>query len=98
VGDVLLAQSRMIGRAEVGEKLALTWDHPQLDRFYERLAIEYELEDRDRALTRKLELVDRAASIYLDLIRTRQSLRVEWYIVLLIVVEIVLLLIEMYAT
>lgn len=90
VGDALLAQSRTIGRAEVAEKLELTWDLPDVDRLYERLAIEYELDDRDRVLHRKLELVDRTATIYLELIRTRQSLRLEWYIVGLILVEVVL--------
>lgn len=88
IGDVLLAQSRTIGRAEVAEKLELTWDLPDVDRMYERLALEYELADRDRALHRKLDLIDRTASIYLELIRTKQSTRLEQYIVVLILVEV----------
>ncbi len=90
LGDALLAQSRTIGRAEVAEKLELTWDLPDVDRLYERLAQEYELADRDRVLLRKLELIDRTATIYLELIRTRQSTRLEWYIIALILVEVVL--------
>lgn len=88
IGDALLAQSRTIGRAEVAEKLELTWDLPDVDRMYERLAVEYELAERDRVLHRKLDLIDRTATIYLELIRTRQSMRLEWYIVVLILVEV----------
>jgi uncharacterized Rmd1/YagE family protein len=88
IGGVLQIQSQMVGRVEVTEKPEITWDRPDLDRLYERLAAEYELRDRDVALTRKLELVSQGAQTYLDLLTTRRSLRVEWYIVALIAVEI----------
>ena len=48
--------------------------------------------ERDAALTRKLELLSRAAGMFHDLLQTRRSLRVEWYIVILIAVEIVILM------
>jgi len=89
IGDTLLIRARMVGRVEVGEKPAITWDEPELDRLYERLALEFELADRDRALTRKLEVISDVAGTYLELIDTRKSLRLEWYIVILIVAEIV---------
>lgn len=92
VGDVLLMQHRMVGRVEVGEKPDLLWDHPELERLYARLQDEYELSDRARALDRKLELISRTAATSLDLLQNRRTLRVEWYIVILIVIEIVLLI------
>lgn len=88
IGNVLTAQIQTVGRVEVSEKPEITWDYPELDRLYERLSIEYELRDRDRALTRKLDFIAQTAETYLDLLQTRQALRVEWYIVLLIVFEI----------
>ena len=94
IGDTLLIQSRMVGRVEVVEKPELTWDLPELDRFYERLAAEYELRERDTALNRKLELVATIANTHLQLLYNRRTLRVEWYIVILIVFEIVLALID----
>ena len=89
LGDVLLIESRMVGRAEVGEKPEITWDAPDLDRLYEKLAKDYELRDREQALARKLDLISRAASTYLGLLSDRRTLRVEWYIVILILAEIV---------
>jgi uncharacterized Rmd1/YagE family protein len=90
IGDVLLIQQKMVGRVETGEKPELLWDHPELERFYVRLAEEYELRDRDRALDRKLDVISRTVETLLGLVQTRSSLRVEWYIVLLIVAELLL--------
>lgn len=95
LGDVLLIQSRMVGRAEVSEKPDITWDQPDLERLYERLAVEFELRDREQALTRKLELIQLAANTYLDLLNGHRTLRVEWYIVILILAEILLFVYEL---
>jgi uncharacterized Rmd1/YagE family protein len=92
---VLLTESQMVGRVEVTEKPEFTWEDPALDRLYERLAIEFELRDRDRALSRKLELISRSAETYLDLVHNRQTLRVEWYIVVLILIEIAIGIFQM---
>jgi uncharacterized Rmd1/YagE family protein len=98
IGDVLLVQTSTVGRVEVTEKPELTWDNPELDRLYERLCMEYELHERDLALARKLDLISHTAQTYLDLLQNRQSLRVEWYIVILIVVEIALLIYDLVLT
>jgi uncharacterized Rmd1/YagE family protein len=88
IGNALRMQTQTVGRVEVTEKPEITWDLPDLDRLYERLSLEYELRDRDLALTRKLDLISQTARTYLDLLQTRQSLRLELYIVFLIIVEI----------
>lgn len=80
----------MVGRVETGEKPELLWERPELERLYMRLADEYELRERERALDRKLDVVSRTVETLLGLVQTRSSTRVEWYIVLLIVAELVL--------
>jgi len=88
IGNVLLAQQKMVGRVETGEKPELVWEHPELDRLYMRLAEEYELRERSRAIDRKFEIVSRTVETLLSLEQTRSSLRVEWYILGLIVAEL----------
>jgi required for meiotic nuclear division protein 1 len=90
IGDVLAMQHKMVGRVETGEKPELLWERPELERLYMRLADEYELRERDRALDRKLDIISRTVETLLGLVQTRSSARVEWYIVLLIVAELVL--------
>ncbi len=95
IGGTLLIQHKMVGRVEVSEKPEILWDRPDLERLYLRLQDEYELRERHLALERKLELISRTAETLLDLLQHKRSLRVEWYIVILIVVEILLTLYTM---
>jgi len=90
IGNVLAMQHKMVGRVETGEKPELLWEHPELERLYMRLADEYELRERDRALDRKLDIISRTVETLLGLVQARSSIRVEWYIVLLIVAELAL--------
>jgi uncharacterized Rmd1/YagE family protein len=90
IGNVLAMQHKMVGRVETGEKPELLWEHPELERLYVRLADEYELRERDRALDRKLDVISRTIETLLGLVQTRSSARVEWYIVLLIIAELAL--------
>ncbi len=96
IGDVLLMNHRMVGRVEVGEKPDMLWDRPELERLHARLQDEYELTERGRALDRKLDLISRTATTALDILQNRRMLRVEWYIVILIVVSILLTLYDMF--
>ena len=90
IGNVLGMQHKMVGRVETAEKPELLWEHPELERLYMRLAEEYELRERDRALDRKLDVIARTVETLLGLVQARSSLRVEWYIVILIVAELAL--------
>lgn len=96
IGTTLLSLHRMVGRAEVGEKPETLWEYPELERLYLRLESEYEIRERQLALERKLEVISRTVETLLDLLQARRTLRVEWYIVLLIVVEILLTLYELF--
>jgi uncharacterized Rmd1/YagE family protein len=96
IGSTLLSLHRMVGRVEVGEKPETLWEHPDLERLYLRLEGEYEIRERQVAIERKLEVIARTAETLLDLLQARRSLRVEWYIVILIVVEILLTLYELF--
>jgi uncharacterized Rmd1/YagE family protein len=80
----------MVGRVETGEKPELLWEHPELERLYIRLAEEYELRERDRALDRKPDVFASTLETLLGLVQARSSARVEWYVVVLIVAELAL--------
>src|SRR5262249_3413776 len=90
IGDAMLVEHQLVGRAEIVEKPDLLWDQPELDRLYARLEDEYELRERVLALERKLEGVSGAAQPMLGLHQARRSLNVEYYIVVLILFEIAL--------
>ncbi|MBX7223994.1 MAG: RMD1 family protein [Blastocatellia bacterium] len=96
IGRTLLIHHKMVGRVEVDEKPDLLWDHQELERLYLRLEDEYELKERHIALERKLELIFRTVETLNDLHHSTLTLRLEWYVVFLIVFEILLSLFEMF--
>lgn len=96
IGRTLLVHHKMVGRVEVDEKPELLWERPELERLYLRLEDEYELKERHVALERKMELIFRTVETLLDIQHSNRSLRLEWYVIILILVEILLTLYEMF--
>jgi len=90
IGSALLVQQRVAGRVAIAEKPDVLWEKPELDRLYARLEDEYELKERLDTLERKLSAISATANALTDIIDTRRSLRLEWAIVLLIVIEVVI--------
>jgi uncharacterized Rmd1/YagE family protein len=90
IGGVLLTQHRMVGRVEMEEKPDVLWDHPGLGRLYARLEDEYELAERSHGLEGKLALITETVGTILDLVQNQRSARLEWYIIGLILIEVLL--------
>ena len=90
LGDTLTIEHKIVGRVEIVDKPAVLWENPELEAFYLHLEAEYEIRDRHLALERKLNLVARTAETAIGLLHHQASHRVEWYIVILIVMEILL--------
>jgi uncharacterized Rmd1/YagE family protein len=96
IGTLLLMEDRMVGRAQIGDKPELLWDHPRLEGLNALLEDEFEVHERLAALDRKLELAARTERTLVELTSTRHALRVEWYIVGLIAFEIGLTVFDMW--
>ncbi|MGB3615720.1 MAG: RMD1 family protein [Elainellaceae cyanobacterium] len=96
LGRNLAIQHKIVGRVEIIDKPDLLWDSPSLERLYSRLEDEYEIKERHTVLERKLELMTQTAETALGLLQHNTNLRVEWYIVALIVIEIILSLYDLF--
>jgi uncharacterized Rmd1/YagE family protein len=94
IGEALLIQARMATRVDLDEKPDVLWDHPELERFWAKLVDEYDLPQRARAIDRKLVVIRETADTIVDLISTRTSHRLEWYVIFLISLEIGLTLFD----
>ena len=96
IGGTLLVQHKVIGRVEIQDKPDLLWEHPAVERLYLHLENEYELRERNTVLDRKLALISQTAETTVKLMQNRSMLRVEWYIVALIVLEVLLYTYEIW--
>ena len=92
LGATIVIQSAMTGRIEIDDKPEMLWERPDLERLYLRLEDEYELRERDKILERKLSLIASTAEMLLNLVDNKHAHRLEWYIIALIVVEMVITL------
>lgn len=90
IGEALLIQQRLAGRVELADRPDVLWDHPELERFWGKLADDYDLGPRARAIGQKLEVIRETADTMADLLSTRTSHRLEWYIIILICLELLL--------
>ena len=95
IGAMLLSEQMMVGRVEISEKPDTLWEHPSLEGLYLRIEGEFEIRERYAALERKLNLISRTVQTVAELLHSKRSLRLEWSIVILIVVEIALTLYTM---
>lgn len=92
IGEALLLQKRLADRVDLDDKPDVLWDHPELERFWAKLVDEYDLPARARAIERKLVVIRETADTITELLSTRTSHRLEWLIIILIVIEIILAL------
>ncbi len=96
IGQALLAQHRISGRVAVEEKPDILWDHPSLGRLYARLEDEYELNERAKAVTQKLNVIVETSQALTDIFDVDRSTRLEAAIVVLILAEIAITLFQIF--
>ncbi len=94
IGHMLLIEHRMVGRAEIGDKPEILWDFPHLGGLYASLEDEFELQERQAALDRKLDLISDTAQTLADVWDNKQLHKLEWYVIGLILFEIIISLFE----
>ena len=90
IGHMLLIEHRMVGRAEIGDKPETLWNFPLLEGLYASLEDEFELIERQSALDRKLGLISDTAQTLADVWDNKQLHKLEWYVIGLILFEIIL--------
>lgn len=96
LGRAMKVQHAVVTHIPLLDKPDVTWENHDLDRFYEELSVEYELEDRYESLSEKLKLLFQNIEFIQNYLDTRHGHFLEWIIILLILFEVVLFLIESY--
>lgn len=90
IGASLVMAQEMVGKIEVSEKPIVLWEHFELEPLHAQLVEDLEILERQSSLERKIELISRTAQISLEVLQQHQGHRLEWYIIILISIEILL--------
>ena len=95
IGNLILIEHRMVGRAEIGDKPEILWEFPSLGSLYAALEDEFELHERHAALERKLTLISDTVQTLADIVENKKFHKLEWYVIGLICFEVALSLLDL---
>jgi uncharacterized Rmd1/YagE family protein len=96
IGASLVMAQEMVGKIEVTEKPIILWEHFELEPLHAQLVEDLEILERQSSLERKIELISHTSHTSLEVLQQYHSHRLEWYIIILISIEIVLQLYELF--
>ena len=96
IGSSLMMSHEMAGKVEISEKPAVLWDHVELEPLYGQLVEDLEIPERQANLERKNAVISNTVQTSLEVLQQKQGHRLEWYIIILIAIEILIDLYEKF--
>jgi uncharacterized Rmd1/YagE family protein len=96
IGSCIATRNAIIAALALFDKPDSTWEHRELDRLFNGLRHELEIDDRFRALEVKLRMIQENLVLLADISRHRSTWRLEMAVVLLILFEVVIMLWQMF--
>jgi uncharacterized Rmd1/YagE family protein len=94
--SILSFKFTSIAHIMVLDKPDITWDNPEVDRLYLTMASMFELNQRYQEIKHKSETLLDMTDVFANLSHARRSARLEWIIIILIAIEIVIYLMQLY--
>jgi len=94
--SILSFKFTSIAHIMVLDKPDITWDNPEADRLYTTMAGLFELSQRYLEIKHKSETLLDMTDVFSGLSHARRSARLEWIIIILIAIEIVIYLMQLY--
>jgi uncharacterized Rmd1/YagE family protein len=91
---ILNFKYRSIAYIMVLDKPEITWDNQEADRLYLTMANLFELSQRYQQIKHKSETLMDITEVFTGLSHARRASRLEWIIIILIVIEIVIYLVQ----
>ncbi|MFM2161754.1 MAG: hypothetical protein RLZZ383_1266 [Pseudomonadota bacterium] len=94
IGDVLHTRAVLVRRLAVLDKPEETWEDQRASELHGAMVRTFEIEERFKSLSEKLDLVQDSLEVITDVYRSRHSNKLEWLVIALISVEIGFTLLE----
>ena len=89
IGKSLATKNSIAENLYILDAPATAWEDEYLDQLHKKLSNHFELAQRYRAIENTLKIIDDNLSVYLTYNHHRESSRLEWIIIILIVIEVV---------
>ena len=89
IGKTLLLKNRISANLYIFDSPDETWENEQLDKLDSELKKHFELQDRFRNVSEGLSIVKENLELFKDILQYRNSVRLEWVIIVLIAIEVI---------
>lgn len=94
IGKTLLLKNLIAQNLYIFDSPEETWDNERLDKLHIELKRHLDLQDRARSVSEELGIVKENLELFRDILQYRNSVILEWVVIILIAVEVVNFLIE----
>lgn len=92
IGKVLNVKNSIIDNLYILDDPNLVWDNEDLNLLNRRLKLNFDINPRFKDLDYRLEIVEDNLTLFTEVLNVRESNRLEWIIIILIVIEILIAL------
>jgi uncharacterized Rmd1/YagE family protein len=96
MGECITTKQELVASLYLLDKPDATWDDQALDNLYREAAEMFELKDRYKTVDYKLRMIQENLELIADLLQYRYANHLEWAIILLIAIEIVLFVFQLF--
>ena len=94
IGKTLLLRNRIAENLYIFDSPPETWEDERLDKLYNELKRTFDLQERFRNVADGLGIVKDNLELFRDILQYRNSVFLEWIVIILITIEVVHYLLE----
>jgi uncharacterized Rmd1/YagE family protein len=94
IGKTLLIKNRIAENLYIFDSPPETWENEELDKLHNELKKIFDLQDRFRDVSEGLEIVKDNLELFKDILQYRNSLLLEWIVIILIAIEVIHLFVK----
>ena len=96
IGSGMSTHNQVVFTLSLLDTPQLAWEDETLDRIYGGLRTQFEIADRFRALDLKLRMIQESFSLFVELAQERRNYWLEFTVMVLVAVEVVLFVYEIF--
>lgn len=92
IGKVLNVKNSIVDNLYILDDPNMVWDYEELNLLNRRLKLNFDINTRFKDLDYRLQIVEDNLTLFTDVLNVKESTRLEWVIIILIVMEILIAL------
>jgi uncharacterized Rmd1/YagE family protein len=89
IGKVLNIKNKISENLYIFDSPSITWENEELNKLNQELKIAFDLTDRYRLIHDRIDIIKENLDLFKDIMDHKESSKLEWIIIILIVIEVI---------